>query len=585
MKDKSYDFKGWATKSNILVSDGVIIHSDAFAKNDGSQVPLVWNHQRNSPDNILGHVDLIQHGEGTYAYGHFNDSESAKAAKTALEHGDISAMSIGANHIKRIGNKVVGGNIFEVSLVVAGANPGALIEEVVTHSEEDGETAIVYNGLLIHSATDEEPDDKEPDMTTDTTGVDNTKAQEPTSMEDVFNGMTDEQLDAVNSLVEAITDGEEEGAQDMQHNAFSDAQGAQEPQDLLTHADLTNVLIAARDNGTTFKQALQDSGIIEHADEAGNSVSNISELFPEPHNQNTPPQQIVDPHTGTEQIIAGVSRSPFSRVKNMWTDLTDMTDEQARAKGYIKGSEKLDSVIKVAKRSTTPTLIYIKNKLDRQDIIDITDFNVVPWMQGILLQKLKQELARAILVGDGRTDTDKNKINDDNIRPILSDDDFYTLKVTTAGLASFVEDVKLNMGDLLGTGGKTLYINPKTLTRLTLMKDGVGSYLFGGNVPSEAALASVLGVSSVQATTFLAPGQVLVGNIADYQVGNTKGGEITNFDDFDIDFNQYKYLTETYLSGALINPKSFLAVTITDPITVPAFVIQNNQVNYKAPTA
>ena len=577
MSNKSYDFKGWATKSNILVSDGVIIHSDAFAKNDNTQVPLVWNHQRNSPDNILGHVDLIQHGEGTYAYGHFNDSENAKAAKTALEHGDISAMSIGANHIKRLGNKVVSGNIFEVSLVVAGANPGALIEEVVTHGDDEGETAIVYNGLLIHSATDEEPDDKEPDMTT----PDETQEQ---SVEEIFNNMTPEQLDAVDALVEALTDEEPDEGDDMQHNAFSDALGAQDTT-ILQHSDLNNALFMARDNGMTLKAALEQTGVMEHADETtGNSVSNISELFPEPHNQNTPPQQIVDPHTGTEQIIAGVSRSPFSRVKNMWTDLTDMTDEQARAKGYIKGSEKVDAVIKVAKRSTTPTLIYIKNKLDRQDIIDITDFNVVPWMQGILLQKLKQELARAILVGDGRADTDKNKINDDNIRPIISDDNFYTLKTTTAGLGSFVEDVKLAMGDLLGSGGKTLYINPKTLTRLTLMKNGVGSYLFGGNVPSEAALASVLGVSSVQATTFLTPGQVLIGNIADYQLGNTKGGEITNFDDFDIDFNQYKYLTETYLSGALTNPKSFLAVTITDPITVPNFVIKNEQTNYVAPT-
>lgn len=588
MSNKDYDFAGWATKNDILVSDGVVIQHGAFAANDHTTVPLVWNHKRDIPGNILGHAVLTQYPEGTYAHGYFNDTETAQMAKSQLQHGDISAMSIGANHIKRNGNRVVGGKIFEVSLVVSPANPGALIDEVVQHSDDEGgETAIIYNGLLIHSADDEEPGEKEgatpmADEPTATPAAD--PQDHELSQEEIFDSMNPAQQEFVANLAEALTEDEEqEEEEQMQHNAFNDANGASsEDQSVLLHSALTDVLLTARDNQISFKKALEQSDVLEHAD-TSNSISNIEELFPNAKLLNTPPMQIVDPNTGTEAIINGVSRSPFSRVKNMWTDLTDMTDEQARAKGYIKGSEKVDSVIKVAKRESSPAMIYIKNKLDRQDIIDITDFDVVPWMRSILLQKLKQELARAILVGDGRAESDQYKIDATKIRPIWGDDSLFVLSATTAGLASFVEDTKLAMGDLLGSGSNTLYINPKTLTRLTLLKNGVGSYLFGGTVPSEAALASVLGVAKIQGTTFLKEGQAMIGNIGDYQLGNTKGGEITNFDDFDIDFNQYKYLTETYLSGALVSPKSFLNITITDPTTVAQFVVKNEQTNYVAP--
>lgn len=591
MSGKDYDFAGWATKNDLLVSDGVIIQHGAFAGNDGTKVPLVWNHQRNEPGNILGYAMLTQLPEGTYAHGYFNDTDNAKVAKAQLEHGDISAMSIGANHIKRNGNKVVGGSIFEVSLVVKGANPGALIDEVVHHSDEEGgESAIIYTDLLVHSAVDEQPVETKgaTPMANDTQVQEG--GQEELSAEEILASMTPEQQDFVQALVEGVMDDEEEQQEEedttVQHNAFNDNGTGAADQDVLTHADLTEAILFAKDNKTSLKKVLEDNDILQHDDTTAtnNSISNIEELFPVAKNLNTPPMQIVDPNTGTESIIGGVSRSPFSRVKNMWTDLTDMTDEEARAKGYIKGSEKLDAVIKVAKRETSPALIYIKNKLDRQDIIDITDFDVVPWMRAILLQKLKQELARAIIVGDGRAASDKNKIDEEKIRPIWSDDPLFVLSATTAKLSTFVADVKIAMGDLLGSGSNTLYINPKTLTRLTLLQNGTGSYVFGGSVPSETALAAVLGVAKVQPTTFLQAGQALIGNIGDYQLGNTKGGEITNFDDFDIDFNQYKYLTETYLSGALTSPKSFLKVTITDPTTVDQFVIKNEQTNYVAPT-
>ena len=590
MSGKDYDFAGWATKNDLLVSDGVIIQHGAFAGNDGTKVPLVWNHQRNEPGNILGYAMLTQLPEGTYAHGYFNDTDNAKVAKAQLEHGDISAMSIGANHIKRNGNKVVGGSIFEVSLVVKGANPGALIDEVVHHSDEEGgESAIIYTDLLVHSAIDEQPVETKgaTPMANDTQVQEG--GQEELSAEEILASMNPEQQAFVQALVEGVMDDEEEQQEEedttVQHNAFNDNGTGAADQDVLTHADLTEAILFAKDNKTSLKKVLEDNDILQHDDTTAtnNSISNIEELFPVAKNLNTPPMQIVDPNTGTESIIGGVSRSPFSRVKNMWTDLTDMTDEEARAKGYIKGSEKLDSVIKVAKRETSPALIYIKNKLDRQDIIDITDFDVVPWMRAILLQKLKQELARAIIVGDGRAASDKNKIDEEKIRPIWSDDPLFVLSATTAKLSTFVADVKIAMGDLLGSGSNTLYINPKTLTRLTLLQNGTGSYVFGGSVPSETALAAVLGVAKVQPTTFLQAGQALIGNIGDYQLGNTKGGEITNFDDFDIDFNQYKYLTETYLSGALTSPKSFLKVTITDPTTVDQFVIKNEQTNYVAP--
>lgn len=590
MPKKPYDFAGWATKANVLVSDGVVIHSDAFSDMDGKQVPLVWNHQSSIPGNVLGHVILHQYPEGTYAHGYFNDSQTAKQAQAQLEHGDISAMSIGANHIKRNGNNVIHGEIFEVSLVLKGANPGALIDEVVTHGDGN-ESAIIYTDLLIHSATDENPggtatmadEAKQPEtQTPPTTTTEQTPEQILASMSPEQQQLVDDLVGAAVEAAEAETT-QESGEQTMQHNAFADAGNNNE---ILQHseirASLNAALTTAKDRKITLKQAMAEEGVLQHAD--SNSVTNMEELFPEAKNQNMPPMQIVDPNTGTEAILAGVSHLPFSRVKAMWTDLTDMTDEQARAKGYIKGTEKLDSVIKVAKRSTEPGLIYIKNKLDRQDIIDVKDFDIVPWLRAILLQKLKQELARAIMVGDGRASGDSNKIDEERIRPIWSDNDLFTIKATTATLGTFVDDVTLALGDLLGSGSPKMYANPKTIKRLTLIKDGVGRYLFGnGATPSQTALGGAIGVSAIVPTTFLKEGQVLFGNTSDYSLGNDKGGEITNFDDFDIDFNQYKYLTETYLSGALTNPKSFLALTITDPTTVPTFVIQNNQVNYEKP--
>lgn len=592
--DKPYDFKGWATKSNILVSDGVIIHSDAFAKNDNTEVPLVWNHQRNSPENILGHVVLTQYPEGTYAHGFFNDTEAANAAKVALEHGDISAMSIGANHIKRQGNQVIGGHIFEVSLVVAGANPGALIEEVVTHGDAEGESAIIYNGLLIHSASDD-VDETKGNIMAEEPKVNAGDNPEPTqeteqTAEEILATLTPVQMAVVDSLVDALTDdGNDDNTEEdtgkeptMQHNAFQAANGATDNTELL-HSDLNKALQEAIDNRTTLKSTIEHSDIMEHADGVSNGITNIEELFPDAKTLNTPPIVISDPNTATEEIIAGVSRSPFSRVKNLWTDVSDMNDEQARAKGYIKGTQKVESVIKVAKRSTEPALIYVKNKLDRQDILDITDFNVVPWMQSILLQKLKDELARAILIGDGRTESDKYKIDETKIRPILTDDALFTVKTNATGLGDFVEKTTLGMGDLFGSGAKSLYINPKTLKRMLLQRDAVGGYIFGSTAPSQAALAATLGVSKIVESSFLPATEALVGSLADYQIGNTKGGEITNFDDFDIDFNQYKYLTETYLSGALVNPKSFLRVTIGDAVTIPTFVVHNVQDNYVAP--
>lgn len=585
-----WDFRGWATKSNILVSDGVIIHSDAFSKDNGIKVPLVWNHQRNEPGNILGHVELQHRDKGTYAFGFFNDSENAKLAKQELEHGDISAMSIGANRIQRQGQDVISGHIFEVSLVVSGANPGALIDEVVQHNDEVGESAVIYNGLLIHSSEDEQEFTKGSTMATDTGTTEATAAAEveETDPKAILASMTPEQLAFVDSLVDGLSDEEEPTEEDtgeqqtmVQHNAFSAAEGtaAQADSTVLEHAALNELIIGARDsNAGSFRKYIEqnaDAALLEHADYANKGVTNVEALFPDAHLLTPTPTIVSDPNTNTSAIVNAVSKSPFSRVKAMYTEISEA---DFRAKGYIKGDQKVDDVITIAQRETTPQTVYIHQTLDRDDVIDIEDFDITTWMQGILRGKLNDELARAILVGDGRLASDRYKIKADKIRPIWSDDDLFTIKKTTPTLASFITDMTLAKAELRGSGKPTMYINPLTLARMQLLKNGQGNFLFG-IVPTQATLTSILGVSSVQETTWLPEGAVLLVNLNDYTFGASKGGQVTSFDDFDIDFNQYKYLIETRVSGALVNPKTALAMTITDPTTDVKWVqdVKNTQ--------
>lgn len=573
---KKYDFAGWVTKNDVLCSDGVVIKHDAFSGNADTTVPLVWEHDSNTPSNVLGHVELSNENQGVYGYGFFNDTDEANHARSLIEHGDISAMSIAANHVQRAsnGHDVIHGNIYEVSLVLAGANPGALIDTVVKHSDTgDTESGIIYTGNLIHSADDvltkkEEDSDMKPDDEKNQQAQpsdDNT--EDDKTIAEVYDTLTDEQKTAVAALIgmavqsdpedddadteEAPSDNKDEEAaptndekeeKQMKHNVFeSGAQG-----EVLTHSDRNDILADAKSLGT-----LKDS-IIKH------SITNVEELFPEAKNITGVPVLYHEGQGNADKIVSGVSKSPFSRVKTFVADLTPAT---ARAKGYIKGKEKLEEVFPILTRSTEPQTVYKKQKLDRDDIVDITDFDVVTWINGEMREMLNEEIARAILVGDGREVTAEDKIKETNIRPILTDDDLYTVKKEAPDVASLIEVIIKAMADYQGSGVPSLYINPHTLADLKLLKATDGRFLFG-DIPSDAAIATRLGVKEVVPTTFLAEGKMVLVNLSDYTVGSTKGGEVTSFDDFDIDFNQYKYLIETRLSGALTIPHSAIAVTV-----------------------
>lgn len=580
---KKYDFAGWVTKNDVLCSDGVVIKHDAFSGNADTTVPLVWEHDSNTPSNVLGHVELSNENQGVYGYGFFNDTDEANHARSLIEHGDISAMSIAANHVQRAsnGHDVIHGNIYEVSLVLAGANPGALIDTVVKHSDTgDTESGIIYTGNLIHSADDvltkkEEDSDMKPDDEKNQQAQpsdDNTEDNK--TIAEVYDTLTDEQKTAVAALIgmavqsdpedddadteEAPSDNKDEEAaptndekeeKQMKHNVFeSGAQG-----EVLTHSDRNDILADAKSLGT-----LKDS-IIKH------SITNVEELFPEAKNITGVPVLYHEGQGNADKIVSGVSKSPFSRVKTFVADLTPAT---ARAKGYIKGKEKLEEVFPILTRSTEPQTVYKKQKLDRDDIVDITDFDVVTWINGEMREMLNEEIARAILVGDGREVTAEDKIKETNIRPILTDDDLYTVKKEAPDVASLIEVIIKAMADYQGSGVPSLYINPHTLADLKLLKATDGRFLFG-DIPSDAAIATRLGVKEVVPTTFLAEGQMVLVNLSDYTVGSTKGGEVTSFDDFDIDFNQYKYLIETRLSGALTIPHSAIVVTVATSAEKP----------------
>lgn len=558
MLDKKYDFAGWVTKADILCSDGVVIKHDAFAANDQTTVPLVWEHQHNAPQNVLGHVILHNKGQGVYGYGYFNDTPEAQSAKELIKHGDISAMSIFANKLKKRGQDVMHGIIREVSLVLAGANPGALIEEVISHADgEDGE-AIIFTGNLIHSA-----DDVIDEGGNEVEGLEDTLIHEDSdrTVGDVLATLNDEQQDAVAVLLAGAMEGNTEeiaqsqttktdelGDNTVKHNVFNQSQ-TQEQEETLSHSDLNTVISTAMANNTSFKKEL----------ELAHGITNIETLFPEAHLMDAAPRMIYDNNTAYEYIMSKVSKSPFSRIK---TRTADFTEAEARARGYIKGKEKIEQIFSISHRETTPQTIYKKQKLDRDDVIDITDFDVVAYVNREMRIMLDMELARAIFVGDGREVSDESKIQEDKVRPIVTDDDFYTIKKEIATSADLVEAFIKGKIEYQGSGGADLFIDPMTYADLKLVKATDGRYLY----ETDTALKARMGVNNIVETTFLqaekAPKAVYV-NLADYTVGASKGGQVTTFDDFDIDFNQYKYLIETRICGALTVPKS--AITFSLP--------------------
>ena len=576
----NYDFAGWVTKHDTRCTDGVTIKHDAFKDNDGQKVPLVWNHDYKTPNNVLGHVTLKHRAEGVYGYGFFNDTVDAQNAKELVKHGDISSMSIGARKIKRQGSNVIHGLIYEVSLVMAGANPGATIDSVITHSEEgDVESGIIYTGTLIHSSDDILYDDESVDEKTEVNPpvVEEVKA-ETTKTEETINhakgenedmatektvgeileSLSDEQAAAVQVLLETIVDeyeNDEEGDDEVKQNAFSKNE-VEMVNDTLRHSAVDALEFAMKNGASSLKQVMEADEVLQHG------INSIEMLFPEAAYSTNGNEPIIykDPNTAYKEILNSVSKSPFSRVRTLVADLTEI---EARAKGYITGNLKKEEFFSLIKRSTTPTTVYKKQKIDRDDLVDITDFNVVAFMNREMRMMLEEEIARALLVGDGRDVSAEDKINEMNLRPIISDHEFFTIHKSYTSAATFVEDFIIAMSEYRGSGAPTMFIDPVVLANIRLLKSALdGRYLFG-DIPSVDAIASKLGVSKIVPTTFMSGKGALAVNLRDYTLGSTNGGQITNFDDFDIDFNQYKYLIETRLSGALTMPKSAIHMAAT----------------------
>ena len=555
------DFDGWATVANVKCSDGRVIARQAFEQNDGAIVPLVWQHGHDNVTNVLGHAQLEKKPEGVYAYGFFNGSAQAEHARELIEHGDVTAMSIFANQLKQDGNIVRHGNIVEVSLVLKGANPKATIENVsMAHSDDDGYSAIIKmgDGDAVHEDFEgsEESDDSEDES------PDGDK-----TIGEVLSTLTEEQMEAVNYLIAAAIDAESEDSEEtdeennegetVQHNIF---EGDKAPENVLSHADFAELVETAKRNNSTLLEELR------HADYG---IENIGYLFPDAKSITDEPMFLDRDQSWVSVVMNGTKHSPFARIKSIFADIRD---DKARAKGYAKKAQKkTDEVIKLLTRTTSPTTIYKKQRLDRDDIVDITDFNVVAWLKSEMKGKLSEEIARAILIGDGRQMTDPDRIDDEAIRPIIKENDLYaihkSLEATTTD-ETLVDDIVMASADLEGSGSPTLFISKKRLVRMLLLKDKNGRRLY----ETEAALAGALGVTKIvtvpqfdglehelKGATHELLGIVV--DLRDYTIGSNAGAELGMAETFDLDFNQYKYLAETRMSGSLTAPYSALTIS------------------------
>ncbi|MEG0239494.1 MAG: phage major capsid protein [Anaerorhabdus sp.] len=586
MAKRKYDFAGWVTKNDIRCSDGVTIKHDAFKDNHEGKVPLIWNHDSQNASNVLGHVIMHNEDQGVYGYGYFNDTEEGQHAKAMVNNGDISAMSIAANKLVKKGQDVIHGMIYEVSLVLAGANPGALIETVLNHSgEEENGKAIIHTGMLIHPGDDVLSKDE------GGTEVSDNLEHAGETIGEVLDTLTPTQRGAVETLLANLMP-EEEDEIKQSDNLDPDEEDEEldsEDKDKNTTTTTTTVVKQKDDGGETMKQNIfnakgeDTSEELKHAAEVGSviladtlagngslkenalkhSITNIEILFPDAKVVGNAPILYHDQNTASDKIMAGVRKSPFSRVK---TIIADLTKDEARALGYIKGNEKAEQVFELLSRETTAQTVYKKQKLDRDDVIDITDYNVIGFINMEMRMQLNKELARAILVGDGRLTSDPNKIKADKIRPIITDDDLYTIKKSVATVVDMIEGIIKAMADYQGSGVPDMFINHNLLADLKLLKDSTGRFLFG-NIPTTAAVAAMLGVGEIIPTTYMGAGHFLIVNLNDYTLGATKGGEVTTFEDFDIDFNQHKYLIETRVSGALTTPKAAIYGTVTSATT------------------
>ena len=576
-----YDFSGWATKNNLRCSDGRTIMKDAFKHNDGQTVPLVWNHQHNDPLNVLGHALLENRENGVYAYCTFNDTEAGKNAKMLVEHGDVTALSIYANQLKQKGGNVEHGVIREVSLVLAGANPGAFIDSILRHGETSDEEGVIYTGEdieLYHADEEIQNDKKEEEAEVE----ENNKLEhaEEKTIQDVVDSMSEEQKNVMYALIgQALEEKAVEhsnidngGEEEMKHNVFENDN--QNNQNVLSHADMEQILKDAKRVGS-LKEA-----VLQHADEHGDAIydtygikpnsdgEGISMLFPEYRNMNNVPEFIKRDTGWVAQVMSGVHHTPFSRIKSMFADIRE---DEARALGYMKGDLKKEEVFSLLKRTTDPQTIYKKQKLHRDDVIDITSFDVVAWIKAEMRMMLEEEIARAILIGDGRLADDDNKIQQQHIRSIANEDPLFAIHkdlVVAEGeerAKGFIKTCIRARKDYKGSGEPTLFLAEEMLVEMLLLEDKNGRIIY----ESEAALARALRVKNIVTVPVMEGAKNLAGNknvlgivvnLKDYNVGADKGGAVAMFEDFDIDYNAQKYLIETRCSGALVKPFSAIVI-------------------------
>ena len=562
---KKYDFSGWATKNNLKCSDGRTIMRDAFKHNDGQTVPLVWNHQHNDPLNVLGHALLENRESGVYAYCKFNDTEAGKNAKMLVEHGDVTALSIYANQLKQKGGNVEHGVIREVSLVLAGANPGAFIDSILRHGEASDEEGVIYTGetlSLYHADEEEKKEDKK-------------VAEKERTVQDVVDSMTEEQRNVMYALIGQALEGSdvkhsdeeenqnenENGGEEMKHNVFEN-ENALQANDTLTHAEMEVILRDAKRYGSLKESCLQHG--IEHIDEPGY-------LFPEFKNLNREPEFVGRDMGWVSKVMTGVHRTPFSRIKSLQADIRE---EDARALGYMKGNLKKEEVFTLLKRTTDPQTVYKKQKLHRDDVLDITDFDVVAFVKKEMRMMLEEEIARAILVGDGRLPDSDDKIFDNHIRSIANEEELYAIHhnvvvedktdVEAKAKAMIRESLRARK-DYKGSGEPTLFTSESVLTEMLLLEDANGRIIYD----SVAKLATAMRVKEIVTVPVMEGAQNLaktknvlgiIVNLRDYNVGADKGGQVSMFEDFDIDYNAQKYLIETRCSGALIKPFSAIVL-------------------------
>lgn len=576
MAYEGYDFAGYATRYGVPCADGRIIDKTAFLQNNGKKVPLVYNHQHNDISNVLGHAFLECRDDGVYAYGYFNDTDRGVEAKNQVIHGDLDSLSIWANRLQESGNPprkhVAHGDIKELSLVLAGANPGAFIEEIVAHSDEEGYEAFIYSGdslELNHSEGDTKKEDEPM--------ADNNQTQEPETKtaKEVFDGMTEEQQQVAMAIAgqaveEALKehgidpeadDEEEEGGDEMGHSCFDNTNNEGEEATVLSHDDLKAIVKDAEKTGR------MSDAFLSHG------IENIEYLFPDAQTINGTPEFIKRNDEWVDDVMNNVHHTPFSRIKSVFADITE---DDARAKGYIKGKLKKEEVFSLLKRTTTPQTIYKKQKIDRDDYIDIVDLDVIAWIKTEMRMMLDEEIARAILVGDGRLSSSDDKISEDHIRPIWTDADLYTIKAsvditkdsTAAEIAkAFITTAIRARVQYKGSGTPSLYAPDTIITECLLLEDKNGRMIYD----TIAKLATVLRVSKIVPVpvmenltrtkdTYTYKLLGIIVNLKDYNVGADKGGAVNMFDDFDIDYNAMKYLIETRCSGAMIKPYAAIAI-------------------------